>query len=119
MRFTLPIYICLTLVCFAANCGKTIDIPSYPETVASQTLEQGQTEPTASQIEPEYPGITIDQKFPIISNHSFSEEGISGKNFDIEALGFKVGIQNFAPVNIRRNSEVLLKFKALTPYDYW
>ncbi len=88
MRFILSTYIFFILISCTVSSEKVIDMSNNSPTPAGQTFEQVEAEPTPSPIEPEYPGITIDQKFPIISEHGFSDEEKRDKNFDVEALGF-------------------------------
>ena len=77
------------------------------------------TEPAPMSEGPEYPGKTIDQLFPIISDHSFADGNFREMRFDVEVLGFRVAVSGFAPQSIKKNSKALLKYRTRQPADYW
>ncbi|MBS1794987.1 MAG: hypothetical protein JSS81_14090 [Acidobacteria bacterium] len=65
-----------------------------------------------------YPGVTIDQKFPVIAEHNFTEEDFKEKTYSIEADEFQVTIKKFAPQTIDRKGKAIFGFTTLTPDDY-
>jgi hypothetical protein len=65
-----------------------------------------------------YPGVTIDQKFPIIEAHDFTEENFKGKTFVMRIEGFEVSFLNFAPRAINKNNGAILTFAPSFPEDY-
>lgn len=67
---------------------------------------------------PKYPGISIDQEFPIIEDHSFMEEDFKGKEYSINAGDFQIKIKNFAPKIISQNRKTIFNFKTLYQNDY-
>src|SRR5688572_14487402 len=75
--------------------------------------------PATQQIEDKYPGVTIDQRFPIISEHSFGDKGTDKLKFDVSVLGLTIQVSGFAPKVLRRKSVKLLSFKTRQPPDYW
>ena len=84
-------------------------------------------EPSASPIEvvsrqvesPDYPGRTIDQVFPIISDHDFTENDYKDRDYDVDALGYQVYISHLAPISVKKNSKTILRFNTRRPLHYW
>lgn len=66
-----------------------------------------------------YPGVTIDQKFPIIENHDFTDREFQMKSYSVKAEEFQIGIRHFAPKTISKNDKVIFKFKTLYQEGYW
>jgi hypothetical protein len=91
-----------------------------PTVSTSRTESTPETQATPPNTEePKYPGITIDRRFPIISEYSSLDANKSDKTFGLDVLGYKVEVSNYAPKSIRKNSSVLLTFKVRSPKDYW
>ena len=99
------------------SCASTSTL--RPEQTNSNTIDFF-AEPTPSPaLAPEDLGVTIDQQFAILSDHGFSDENYKGKTFRVDALGMQVEVSNFAPKTIRKDSNVLFRFKTRHPNDYW
>src|SRR5688572_26083382 len=107
MRILLVIPFSLLCV-FCTSVPQNVATISYPidtePTVVTTTDFDSQP---AVDEQPEYPGKTIDQIFPILFERSFSEgEAARAKNF-IPALGFDVEVNAFAPVSLMKGNRRL------------
>lgn len=68
---------------------------------------------------PKYPGISIDQEFPIIEEHSFAEEDFKGKEQSINVESFQINVKNFTLKTISKNGKTIFNIKTLYSDGYW
>ncbi len=68
--------------------------------------------------EPPYEGRSIDQIFPVIESHDFTEEDFNDKAFSVKVEGFEVKFKDFAPLTIDKDGKTVFRFKTRTPGDY-
>ena len=80
--------------------------------VVQNTSVETQTEKS------EYPGVTIDQKFPITANFDFTDKNFDGKKYSVAADDFQIAFDDFAPKTINKNGKTIFSFDALYPDDY-
>jgi hypothetical protein len=66
-----------------------------------------------------YPGITIDQKFPIIEFHDFMEGDFKEKTYSVNVEGFQVTAKKFSPQTIGKNGKTIFDFRTLHSIGYW
>ena len=66
----------------------------------------------------EYPGRTIDQLVPILTERNFSDETLKSKVFEMNAESYQVVIDRFAPRVLRKAGRNLIRFRPRTPDSY-
>src|SRR5688572_2211834 len=111
MRILLVIPFSLLCV-FCSSVPQDVTTISYPirtEPTSITTTSFGS--PPVVEEQPEYPGKTIDQIFPILSERFFSEGEAARAKALIPALGFDVEVNAFAPVSLMQGHRRLLRFK--------
>lgn len=121
------IFLTFVFLTFTLNCAvrqtETVRLESrlpMPIPTASETpVLNSENKVEKTEDEPKYPGVSIDEKFPITAFHDFMEEDFKEKTYTIEAEDFQITINKFAPKTISKNSKVIFNFKTLTPDDYW
>jgi len=112
-------FLLTTLIMGCLSCGIPHD-PIDAKVSAEMPSKTGAIEPFPTPAPPEYPGTSIDQKFPmILSDTAFSGGDDAKKRAFIPVLGFTVELNEFAPVSLRRGKSVLLKFRAKASEGYW
>lgn len=96
-------------------------IPPEHATFSALPLQTTSIEPspTPQPLESVYPGTTIDQVFPILSDRSFSGGDDAKKRALIPIQGFEIEVNEFAPITLRRGKSTLLKFKTMSSDGYW
>jgi hypothetical protein len=93
---------------------------SHPETANLMAdLSAPESESVIESREPAYEGKTIDQIFPVVSDHDFMEEEFRGKRFEVNAAGYTLVIRDFRPHYIEKESKRLLRFSTLEKTGYW
>lgn len=99
------------------GCG----IPPEHATFSALPLQTTPIEPSPTPQQPEstYPGKSIDQLFPILSDKSFSGGDDAKKRALIPIQGFEIEVNEFAPITLRRGKSTLLKFKTMSSEGYW
>lgn len=82
--------------------------------------------PTGAPVEPErqesdavYPGVTIDQMFPEAATHDFTEPEYKGRRHSLDVGGYRLVVDDFAPVALIRNGRTVLRIRMSFPGDYW
>lgn len=122
------IFLTFVFLIFASNCAvrqvetvrleNSLPMPTPTASETSLTLtSENKVEKTEDK--PKYPGVSIDEKFPITAFHDFMEEEFKKKTYTVAVEDFHITINNFAPKNIRKDGKVIFNFKTLTPDDYW
>lgn len=109
------------LIQTACSGSKGTDVPSKAANLAAGVSPDESPTP-APEVVPEestpYPGRFIDQEFPVIESHDFTEPDYNHKPFSVQAREFEVNIKNFAPKTISKKGRVLYKYKIRSPNDY-
>ena len=90
----------------------TLEIPSH-------SIENSDEESAQTEIKPQYPGVMIDQEFPILSIHDFQEKELKHKSYSINADDFQVTFKDFTPKSISKNGKVIFNLKTLYSEGYW
>lgn len=85
---------------------------------AYETPTPAPTETPTPDPQSEYPGVTIDQIFPLVSYSSFNDKTGVDTTRLINALGYDLEIKGFAPIAIKKESRTLFRFKTLFSDEY-
>ena len=67
----------------------------------------------------EYPGVTIDQVFPLIHESSRLDDNGGESEQLVTAGRFKVRIKDYVPINLESNERSVFSFKQRQPDGYW
>lgn len=109
--------LCFFVACLAVfSCSPKTD-PQSATLIPESSPYQFDASPVSDT--PDYPGKTIDEVFPIISEKNLSDKEMGGKKYSVQAANFSVEFSNFTPISIRNDKAVLLNFKADSAGDYW
>ncbi len=76
------------------------------------------TDNEAQKVEKMYPGVTIDQKFPIIEGHDFREADFKERTYSVKAENFEVSVKKFAPLTISKDGKTIFDFTTRYPNEY-
>ncbi|MBK9153402.1 MAG: hypothetical protein IPM25_04175 [Chloracidobacterium sp.] len=98
-------------------------VPVDPPVTDASFEPQAATAPTQSPSPtpeaPVYPGVTIDQQFPIIQHFSsIDDDGREGQ-LKVEAAGYTVNIKDYVPRSLEKDGKIVFTFKKREPEGYW
>lgn len=100
---------------------KSLVVDAPARTASENTFSSVTNEnlkPYTENIENAYPGISIDQQFPLIANHDFQETDLKEKIYFVNADDFQITVKNLAPKIISKNGKAVFKYKTIYPSDY-
>lgn len=108
-----------TIVLFLVACAHREIAPDQPP-VPVLTLD-GNAQPASVETEQqsEYPGISIDQRFPILSHYSLIDENGREVELVIPVDGYVVKVKDYVPRTLDRNGKPILNFKNRQKDGYW
>lgn len=89
-----------------------------PKNIISNTANET-PKPGAENNEETYPGVTIDEKFPIIEQHDLQEKDFKEKTYSVNVENFQVIVKNFSPKTISQKEKTIFNYKTLYPNNYW
>lgn len=122
MTLKLTTLICLFLM--AACQGARRPGTEWPRTRGEETDAASTPMPTpdatadSAHQEKAYPGRRIDEVFPLIAKHDFSESEFESKRYSVAVDQLRVNVQDFAPKSISRNSQTLMRFQTGPNTEY-
>ncbi len=114
------------LIIFFVSCGSSPieitkqenDLPIQSKTILENT-NSNSVSSNSEETKTEYPGITIDEKFPITENRMFTEDQNDEKIHISGIDDYEIKFDRFTPKTISQNGKTLFKFKTLYNEGYW
>lgn len=114
------------LAIFFISCGSSPieiskqenDLPIQSKTILENT-NSNSVNPNSEETKTEYPGITIDEKFPVTENRIFTENKNDEKMHISSIDDYEIIFRTFTPKTINKNGKTIFKFKTLYNEGYW
>ncbi len=115
MRFT----VLLTIVLLASSCvTESAQLPAESDTGTTTPILQPL--PSSTPEEAKYPGLTIDQVFPIKEHFSSIDDSGPEAEMSADAAGYTVKIKEYVPRALQKNKTIVFTFKPRREREgYW
>jgi hypothetical protein len=118
MRLILFVFT-LAIMC---SCGveRNTDTVLQNDSVRTVTEQTGEEPtPSATPESVKYPGVTIDEVFPISAHFSLIDDDGREPEMNVDAAGYSIKIKDYVPRTLWKDGKRIFDFKRREPGGYW